>query len=129
MSMRLDSFILLKKGQTYMRLKYMRLMRQYLCRHLFIESPRGNYFTPGLVCSQHTAPMNITLAQTPSSQGTNSHIVRLDTPRCKVFSFQVTILYTACLFKPGLVSSFHSRHLCNILEHFPTCQLRVRRTY
>ena len=34
-------------------------------RKLAIGSPLGNYFTPGLVYSQHMAPKNIKLAQTP----------------------------------------------------------------
>ena len=34
-----------------------------------------NFFTLGFVWSQHTAPRNIKLTQTPCSQGTNSHLV------------------------------------------------------
>ena len=44
-------------------------------RKLAFGSPWGNYFTPGFVYSLHTAPWNIKFAQTPPSQGTNSHIV------------------------------------------------------
>ena len=47
-------------------------------RKLAFESPWGNYFTPGLVCRQYTAHMNIKLAQTPPSQGTNSHLGRVE---------------------------------------------------
>ena len=46
-------------------------------RELVFGSPSGNYFTPSFVCSQHTAPRNIKLAQTQPSQGTNSHIGRV----------------------------------------------------
>ena len=38
------------------------------------RSCRENYFTPGLVSSQHTAPRNIKLAQTPPQHDTSSHI-------------------------------------------------------
>ena len=44
-------------------------------------SPWTNYFTPGFVCGQHTAPGNIKLAQTPLSQGTNSYLGRVDPRR------------------------------------------------
>ena len=43
-------------------------------RKLAFVSPWGNFFTPGFVCSQHTTARNIKLAQTTSSQGTNSHL-------------------------------------------------------
>ena len=36
-------------------------------RKLVFGSPWGNYFTPGCVCSQHTAPRNIKFAQTQPS--------------------------------------------------------------
>ena len=36
--------------------------------------PWENYFTPGFVCSQHTAQ----LAKTPPSQGTYSHLGRME---------------------------------------------------
>ena len=36
-------------------------------RKLAFGSPWGNYFTPGFVYSQHTAPKNNKLAQTPPS--------------------------------------------------------------
>ena len=44
-------------------------------RKLAFGSPWGNYFTPGFVCSQHTVPRNIKLAQKQPSQGTNSHLL------------------------------------------------------
>ena len=37
--------------------------------------------TSGFVCSQHTAPRNIELAQTQSSQCTNSHLGRVEPQR------------------------------------------------
>ena len=39
---------------------------------LAFGSPWRNYFNAGFICSQHTAPRNIKLAQTPPSQGSNS---------------------------------------------------------
>ena len=48
-------------------------------RKLAFGSPWGNYFTPGFVCSQHTAPRNIKLAQTQPSQSTSSHLGRVET--------------------------------------------------
>ena len=47
-------------------------------RKLALRSPRGNYFTSGFVCSQHTAPRNIRLTQSPPSQGTNSHLGQVE---------------------------------------------------
>ena len=46
-------------------------------RKLAFGSPWGNNFTPGCVCSQHTALRNIKLAQTLPSQGTNSNLGRV----------------------------------------------------
>ena len=50
-------------------------------RKLTFGSPWGYYFTPGFVCSQHTAPMNIKLAQIQPSKGTTSHIGRVEPRR------------------------------------------------
>ena len=47
-------------------------------RKLEFGSHWGNYFTPSFVCSQQTAPRYIKLAQTLPSQGTNSHIGRVE---------------------------------------------------
>ena len=44
-------------------------------RKLAFGSSWGNYFTPGFVCSQHTAPRNTQLVQAQPSQGTNSHLL------------------------------------------------------
>ena len=46
-------------------------------RKLAFGPPCGNYF----VCSQHTAPKNTTLAQTQLSQGTDSHLGRVELRR------------------------------------------------
>ena len=46
-------------------------------RKLAFRFPQGNYFTLSFVCSQHTTLRNIKFAQTPPSQGTNSHLCRM----------------------------------------------------
>ena len=52
-----------------------------LSRKQTFGSPWENHFTPGFVCSQHTAPRNIKLAQTHPSWCTNSHLGRVESRR------------------------------------------------
>ena len=56
-------------------------------KKLVFGSSWGNYFIFGFVFSQHTAPRNIKLTQTQRSQGTKSHIGRVE-PRIFISCFQ-----------------------------------------